>query len=293
MMNFDKVDFTKVTLSDLTSADKWILSKLNTVAKDVTDNMEKFELGIAVQKINDFIWEEFCDWYIEMVKPRLYNEDDDTKAAALWTLKTVLTESLKLLHPYMPFITEEIYCNLTEEESIMLAQWPEYKDEWNFAEDEKAVETIKEAVRGIRNIRAEMNVSPKKKAKVFVVSENKEIRNIFKNGEVFFATLGYASEIVIQNDKTGIADDAVSAMIPEAEIYMPFTDLVDIAKELERLAKEQKKLQGEIKRCNGMLNNEKFVSKAPEAKVQAERDKLEKYTQMLDQVEQRLQQLQK
>ena len=163
----------------------------------------------------------------------------------------------------------------------------------NFAEDEKAVETIKEAVRGIRNIRAEMNVSPKKKAKVFVVSENQEIRNIFKNGEVFFATLGYASEIVIQNDKTGIADDAVSAMIPEAEIYMPFTDLVDIAKELERLAKEQKKLQGEIKRCNGMLNNEKFVSKAPEAKVQAERDKLEKYTQMLDQVEQRLQQLQK
>ncbi|MDO4942171.1 MAG: valine--tRNA ligase [Lachnospiraceae bacterium] len=293
MMNFDKVDFSDVTLDDLTSADKWILSKFNSVAKEVTENMEKFELGIAVQKINDFIWEEFCDWYIEMVKPRLYNDSDATKAAALWTLKTVLTESLKMLHPYMPFITEEIYCNLTDEESIMLAQWSEYKDEWNFEEDEKAVETIKEAVRGIRNIRAEMNVSPKKKATVYVVSDNKEICEIFKNGEVFFATLGYASEIVIQNDKTGIADDAVSAVIPEAVIYMPFADLVDIAKELERLAKEQKKLQGEIKRCNGMLNNDKFVSKAPAAKVQAERDKLEKYKQMLDQVDERLAQLQK
>jgi valyl-tRNA synthetase len=228
-----------------------------------------------------------------MVKPRLYNDDDVTKAAALWTLKTVLTESLKMLHPYMPFITEEIYCNLTGEESIMLAHWPEYKEEWNFAEDEKAVETIKEAVRGIRNIRAEMNVSPKKKAKVYVVSENEAIRNIFKNGEVFFATLGYASEVIIQNDKTGIADDAVSTVIPETVIYMPFAELIDIAKELERLEKEQKKLQGEIKRCDGMLNNERFISKAPEAKVQAERDKLEKYTQMLNQVEERLAQLKK
>ncbi|MEE1313851.1 MAG: valine--tRNA ligase [Lachnospiraceae bacterium] len=291
MMNFEQADFSNVTLSDLTSADKWILSKFNTIAKDVTDNMEKYELGIAVQKINDFIWEEFCDWYIEMVKPRLYNDEDETKAAALWTLKTVLTESLKMLHPFMPFITEEIYCNLTGEESIMLAQWPEYKEEWNFAEDETAVETIKEAVRGIRNIRAEMNVSPKKKAKVYVVSENETVRQIFKNGEVFFATLGYASEVIIQKDKAGIADDAVSTVIPEAVIYMPFAELVDIAKELDRLEKERKKLQGEIKRCEGMLNNERFVSKAPEAKVAQEREKLEKYTQMLSQVEERLVQL--
>ena len=151
MMNLEQADFSDVTLEDLTSADKWILSKLNTLAKDVTDNMEKYELGIAVQKLNDFLWEEFCDWYIEMVKPRLYNDEDQTKAAALWTLNTVLTEALKLLHPYMPFITEEIYCNLTDEESIMLAKWPEFKEEWNFKADEKAVETIKEAVRGIRN----------------------------------------------------------------------------------------------------------------------------------------------
>lgn len=293
MMNFEQADFSNVTLEDLTSADKWILSKFNTIAKEVTDNMEKYELGIAVQKINDFIWEEFCDWYIEMVKPRLYSDTDETKAAALWTLKTVLAESLKMLHPFMPFITEEIYCNLTDEESIMLAQWPEYKEEWNFAEDEIAVETIKEAVRGIRNIRAEMNVSPKKKATVYVVSENEDVRNIFKNGEVFFATLGYASEVLIQEDKTGIADDAVSTVIPEAVIYMPFAELVDIAKELERLQKEQKKLQGEIKRCEGMLGNERFVSKAPAAKVEEERAKLEKYTQMLAQVKERLAQLQK
>ena len=291
MMNFEQADFSDVTLADLTSADKWILSKFNTVAKDVTDNMEKYELGIAVQKINDFIWEEFCDWYIEMVKPRLYSEEDETKAAALWTLKTVLAESLKMLHPFMPFITEEIYCNLTDEESIMLAQWPEYKEEWNFADDETAVETIKEAVRGIRNIRAEMNVSPKKKAKVYVVSENEAVRNIFKNGEIFFATLGYASEVIIQKDKSGIADDAVSTVIPEAVIYMPFAELVDIAKELERLGKERKKLQGEIKRCQGMLSNERFISKAPEKKVLEEREKLEKYTQMLAQVEERLNQL--
>ncbi|MDO4169574.1 MAG: valine--tRNA ligase [Lachnospiraceae bacterium] len=293
MMNFEQADFSNVTLEDLTSADKWILSKFNTIAKEVTDNMEKYELGIAVQKINDFIWEEFCDWYIEMVKPRLYSDTDETKAAALWTLKTVLAESLKMLHPFMPFITEEIYCNLTDEESIMLAQWPEYKEEWNFAEDEIAVETIKEAVRGIRNIRAEMNVSPKKKATVYVVSENEDVRNIFKNGEVFFATLGYASEVLIQEDKTGIAEDAVSTVIPEAVIYMPFAELVDIVKELERLQKEQKKLQGEIKRCEGMLGNERFVSKAPAAKVEEERAKLEKYTQMLAQVKERLAQLQK
>lgn len=288
MMNMEQAKFDEVTLEDLTSADKWILSKLNTLAKDVTENMEKYELGIAVQKLNDFLWEEFCDWYIEMVKPRLYNDEDQTKAAALWTLNTVLTEALKLLHPYMPFITEEIYCNLTEEESIMLAEWPAFKEEWNFKEDEKAVETIKEAVRGIRNIRAEMNVSPKKKAQVFVVSENKEVRDIFEQGKVFFGTLGYASEVIIQSDETGIEEDAVSTVIPEAVIYMPFAELVDIAKEKERLSKEEKRLQGEIKRCEGMLGNERFVSKAPAAKVQEEKDKLARYQQMLSQVKEQL-----
>ena len=291
MMNFEQADFSHVELSDLTSADRWILSKFNTLAKDVTDNMDKYELGIAVQKLNDFIWEEFCDWYIEMVKPRLYNDEDNTKAAALWTLKKVLSESLKLLHPFMPFITEEIYCNLTGEESIMLASWPEYREEYSFAREEAAVELMKEAVRGIRNIRAEMNVSPKKKAKVFVVSENEDVRDIFKQGKVFFGTLGYASEVAVRADREGIAEDAVSTMVPDAVIYMPFAELVDIEKEIERLKKEQKKLGGEIKRCEGMLNNERFLSKAPEQKVEEEKEKLSKYRQMLEKVEERRGQL--
>jgi valyl-tRNA synthetase len=280
--------------ANLTAADKWILSKMNNLIREVTENMEKYELGIAVAKLNDFIWEEFCDWYIEMVKPRLYNDEDTTKTAAIWTLKKVLIDALKLLHPYMPFITEEIFCNIQDkEESIMISSWPVYKDEYSFADDENAIETIKTAVRNIRNLRAEMNVAPSRKAKVFVVSENEAIRNIFENGKVFFATLGYASEVAVQADKAGIPDDAVSTVIPNAVIYIPFAELVDIDKEIERLKKEQGKLQGEIKRCNGMLNNEKFVSKAPQAKIDEEKAKLEKYTQMLAQVEERLQVLAK
>ena len=290
MMHLGDAKITKPAKEDLEVIDQWILSAVNTLAKDVTENMEKYELGIAVQKIYDFIWTEFCDWYIELVKPRLFNKEEDPVSAnaAFWTLKTVLIDSLKLLHPYMPFITEEIYCNLTDEESIMLAKWPEFKEEWNFKADEKAVETIKEAVRGIRNVRAEMNVSPKKKAQVYVVSEDAEIRDIFEQGKVFFATLGYASEVIIQDNKDGIGDDAVSSVIAGAVIYMPFAELVDIAKEKERLAKEEKRLNGEIKRCEGMLGNERFVSKAPEAKVQEEKDKLAKYQQMLEQVKEQI-----
>ncbi len=293
MMNMEKAPVHDVSLSDLTMADKWILSKVNTLAKDVTENLDKFELGIALQKVYDFIWEEFCDWYIEMVKPRLWNDEDSTKAAALWTLKTVLINSLKLLHPYMPFITEEIFCNLQDEEaSIMVSAWPEYKAEWNFEQDEYAVETIKEAVRAIRNVRTSMNVAPSKKAKVYVVSENEKLLQIFEHSKVFFATLGYASEVFLQKDKQGIADDAVSVVIPEASIYMPFAELVDIAKEVERLQKEEERLTKELARVNGMLSNEKFVSKAPEAKINEEKAKLEKYTQMMEQVKARLAQLQ-
>ncbi|HIS47342.1 MAG TPA: valine--tRNA ligase [Candidatus Scybalocola faecigallinarum] len=298
LMNFEQaeekgISTEGVKLSDLTQADKWILSKANTLAKDVTENMDRFELGIAVQKLYDFIWEEFCDWYIEMVKPRLYNDEDTTKAAALWTLKTVLIQALKLLHPYMPFITEEIFCNVqNEEESIMISSWPEYKDEWNFEKDEQAVERIKEAVRGIRNVRAGMNVPPSKKAKVIVVSENEGVQEIFEMNRVFFATLAYASKVLVQSDKAGIGDDAVSTVIRDAVIYMPFAELVDIEKEIERLKKEEDRLDKEIKRCNGMLSNPNFVSKAPEAKIAAEREKLEKYTNMMEQVKERLAALQ-
>lgn len=294
MMNMEKADFTNVKLSDLTIADRWILSKVNTLAKEMTDNMEKFELGIAVSKVYDFIWEEFCDWYIEMVKPRLYNDEDETKAAALWTLKTVLIQALKLLHPYMPFITEEIFCNIQdEEESIMISKWPEYTDEWNFEADEAAVDTIKAAVRAIRNLRTGMNVPPSRKAKVYVVSAKEDVRHIFESSKSFFATLGYASEVHVQEDKTGIDENAVSTLIHDAAVYIPLEELVDIDKEIERLEKEAAKLAGEIKRASGMLANPKFVDKAPAAKVEEEKAKLAKYTEMSEQVAERLAQLKK
>ncbi len=294
MMNMEKWDGKEVDLSSLTLADRWILSKVNTLAKDVTENLDKFELGIAVDKVYNFIWEEFCDWYIEMVKPRLYNDEDETQGAALWTLKTVLINALKMLHPYMPFITEEIFTTLqSEEESIMISKWPEFKEEWNFAVDELAVDTIKDAVRGIRTLRKEMNVPNSKKATVFVVSEKEPVRKIFEDAKVFFATLGFASEVLVQADKAGIADDAVSTVIQDAVVYMPFADLVDVEKEMERLVKEQKRLEGEIKRCTGMLNNPRFVDKAPQAKVDEEKAKLEKYQGMLATVNERLAQLDK
>ena len=285
----NKIKATDERPANLTDADKWILSKMNGLIKEVTDNMEKYELGIAVAKLNDFIWEEFCDWYIEMVKPRLYNDADETKTAAIWTLKTVLIDALKLLHPYMPFITEEIFCNIQdEEESIMISSWPVYDEANNFAAEEKAIETIKEAVRNIRNLRVDMNVAPSRKALVYVVTASEDVKNIFNNSLGFFGTLAYASEVKVQADKAGIPEDAVSTVIPDAVIYIPFAELVDIDKEIERLKKEEGRLQGEIKRCNGMLNNEKFTSKAPQAKIDEEKAKLIKYTQMLEQVTERL-----
>ena len=290
----NKIKTTDEQPDNLTAADKWILSKMNHLIAEVTENMEKYELGIAVAKLNDFIWEEFCDWYIEMVKPRLYNDEDTTKNAAIWTLKTVLIDALKLLHPYMPFITEEIFCNIQDdEESIMISSWPVYDEKFNFPDEEVAIQTIKEAVRNIRNVRAQMNVAPSRKAKVYVVSEDALIRDIFENGSVFFAILAYASEVAVQSDKSGIPDDAVSAVIPGAVLYIPFAELVDIDKEIERLKKEEGRLNGEIKRCEGMLGNEKFISKAPQAKIDEEKAKLEKYQQMLAQVRERLQALTK
>ena len=292
MMNMEGKDVTDASAS-LEPVDRWIISKLNTLVKDVTENMEKFDLGIAVQKIYDFIWDEFCDWYIEMVKPRLYNSDNAaSQNAALWTLKTVLIDALKLLHPYMPFITEEIFCTLqSEEESIMISNWPVYTEARNFAKDEKDIETIKEAVRGIRNVRTEMNVAPSKKAHVYVVSTNQDICNTFEEGKLFFASLAYASDVTIQADKTGIADDAVSVVIANANVYIPFAELVDIKQEIERLQKEEKRLESELNRVNGMLNNEKFMSKAPESKIAEEKEKLAKYTQMKQQIVERLAQL--
>jgi valyl-tRNA synthetase len=276
-------------LRQLTEADRWILSKANDLANDVTDNMEKYELGIAVEKLTEFVWEEFCDWYIEMVKPRLYNEDDSTRQAALWTLKTVLVQALKLLHPYMPFITEEIYQTvLNTQESIMVSAWPVFKDDYHFPNEEESISLLKEAIHQIRNIRAEMNVSPKKTAKAIVVSDQEKVRQIFTDGATFFKPLAFASEVIVQADKDGVEDDFVSVMVPNANIYIPFNELVDIEQEITRLEAEKAKLEGEVSRIVKKLSNQGFVSKAPEAVVQGEKEKQEKYEGLLTQVNERL-----
>ena len=253
MMNIEKASLEAwVDEESLTDADKWILTKVNTLVKEATDNLERFEFGLVAQKVYDFIWEEFCDWYIEMVKPRLYSEKDETKGAALWTLEYVLKTSLKLLHPFMPFITEEIFCTLQEmtghkeADSIMISKWPEYKQELEYEKEAESIGTIKEAVKGIRNVRNEMNVPPSRKSKVIVVSSNEEIRNIFTDSQLFFASLSFASQVVVQEDRDGIGDDAISTVIPGASIYIPFADLVDIDKEIERL-KGKSKTRGELK----------------------------------------------
>lgn len=295
MMNLGDTEVPKeMDPARLDYASRWILSKANTLAKDVTENMDKYELGIAVQKVYDFIWEEFCDWYIEMSKPVLYSENEDEKLPVLWTLKTVLSEALKLLHPFMPFITEEIYCTLNpDEESVMISPWPVYREERHFEEEESAVELMKEAVRRIRDVRSSHNVPPSKKANVFIVSGEEDVLKKFREAESFFGTLAHAESVSLQKTKENIDDDAFSAIIPGAVIYIPFTDLIDIDKERERLTKERERLTKEIARSNGMLGNEKFLQKAPEKKVQEERDKLENYRQMMAQVEERLAQLEK
>lgn len=294
MMNLGTAEIRKPVMEELKPVDKWILSRVNTLAKDVTENMDKFELGIAVQKVYDFIWDEFCDWYIEIAKVRTYNQEKEPVSAnaAFWTLRTVLTEALKLLHPFMPFLTEEIFCTLqSEEETIMLSKWPEYKNEWNFPAEEEMLEHCKDLVKGIRNVRSEMDVPPSKKAKLFIVAENPELRETFRINQDDYRNLAGAGEVSVQADKSGIGEDAVSVVIPGATLYLPLEDLVDFEKEKERLQKEKERLTKELARSKGMLSNEKFLSKAPEAKVQEEREKLAGYEQMMAQVEERLAQM--
>ena len=297
MMNLEGKTVTEPeNLNDLCAEDKWILSHLNTVIREATENMEKYELGIAVQKVYDFLWDELCDWYIEMAKVRLWKAEEDPKAAndALWTLRTALTEGLKLLHPYMPFITEEIYCTLLpEEESIMISDWPEYKEERNFPDAEKAIEGFKEVVRGIRNTRTEMNVPNNRKTSLHILAKDADTAAMYENSKKSFVNLAFAKEILVQTDKNGISEDAVSVVVSNAVVYMPLEDLIDKDKEIERLTKETERLAKEIARCEGMLNNPNFVNKAPAAKVDAEKDKLAKYKEMMDKVKGQLEQLQK
>ena len=290
MMNLEGNDITEPAEADLCVEDKWIISKVNTLAKEVTDNMDKYELGIAVQKVYDFIWDEFCDWYIEIIKPRMYATDAPvSKNAALYTAKFALSNALKMLHPYMPFITEEIFCTLCpEEETIMLSAWPVYDEAKNYPAEEAKVERAKDVVRGMRQLRTDMDVPPSKKAAIVIVSEDAKVRDTFAEIEGVYKTLAGATEVAIQADKAGVSDDAVSAVIPDATIFVPLADLVDFEKEKERLTKEKERLEKELARSKGMLSNEKFMSKAPEAKVAEEREKLAKYEQMMAQVVERL-----
>ena len=275
----------------LNPADRWILAKVNRLAKDVTENMDKFELGIAVQKVYDFIWDEFCDWYVELAKYRIYHAEEDPESAkcVLWILKTVLGQALKLLHPFMPFITEEIYSALVpEEESLMISSWPEYRKEWEYPTDEDVMSHVKEITRGIRNMRAEMNVPNNRRTKVFIVSADQNLLSGIEAIRESVKPLMLANDILLHSEKKDIAEDAVSIVVPGAAVYLPLEDLVDFEQERERLAKEEEKLTKEIARAKGMLSNEKFLSKAPEKKVQEEKEKLEKYTQMLAQVQERM-----
>ncbi len=292
LMNIEGADIDSVTINDLTPADKWILSKCNTLTKEVTASIDKYDLGLACQKVYDFVWDEYCDWYIEMVKPRLYNTEDPTRLAALHVLHKVLVDCLKLLHPFTPFITEELFSAVCEnEESIMISNFPVYEERFSFEKEESEIELMKETVRRIRNTRAEMNVPPSKKSTVFVVSESQETRTIFENGAVFFKTLGYAETLFVQADKDGIADDAVSVVGEGLVVYIPFAELVDIEKEIERLNGEKAKLLKEVERVVNKLSNESFVSKAPDKIINEEKSKQEKYENMLKEVESQIQKL--
>ena len=291
LMNMEGKEITEPDLLKLLPADRWILSKCNKLIREVTENMDKFELGIALQKVYDFIWDEFCDWYIEFVKQRMYNAKEDPESAgmALWTLREVLKNALKLLHPFMPFVTEEIYSKLIpHEESLMMSDWPQYKKEWEFPQAENVVEHLKLLASGVRNIRAEMNVPAGRKIKIYVVSQDQELLTGFQMLKDAVQRLTNASEFIAQQDKSGIAEDAISVVVPDATAYLPLEDMIDFDQEIERLTKEEARLTKEIARSNGMLGNEKFVSKAPAAKVQEEREKLEKYEQMMAQVKDRL-----
>jgi len=295
LMNFDdEPDFSEVSEDNFTDADKWILSKLNSTIKEVTENIEKFELGIGLQKVYEFIWEEFCDWYIELVKPRLYDKDSEGRLEALYVLNKVLSDSMKLLHPFMPFITEEIYLSLIGSgESIMISDWPEYSEAMNYKAEEKAMSFVMAAIRGIRNARSNMNVPPSRKSQIFFVSEDAGNRKVLGEAEAYFIKLAGASSISVNDNEEGIPSDAVSAVIDGATIFMPLSDLIDIEKEIARLQGEAENLNKEMKRASGKLNNPNFVSKAPEKLVASEKEKVEKYARMHAEVLHRLVELKK
>lgn len=287
--NLEEIDYDTIP-QKLCYEDKWILSKLNKLIKETTINLNNYDLGVWTQKVYDFIWGEFCDWYIEMVKPRLYDKENKTREAAQYTLNKVLGDSLKLLHPIMPFITEEIYTKLyNNDESIMISSWPQYSEEFNFAKEEKQIEKIKQIIIGIRNIRTNMNVHPAKKSTLIFVTENDE--EMIIDSQEFIKKLGFADKIIVQGNKNNIPQNAMSVLSEELEVYLPFDELVDLEEEKKRLQGEKQKLEAEVERASKMLSNPGFVNKAPENKIKEEKEKLERYKQMLENVEERLSKL--
>ncbi|MBS4535936.1 valine--tRNA ligase [Clostridium sp. D2Q-14] len=290
IMNLDnEFKFEGIDNFDLKDEDKWIISRMNNIIKDVSSNLDKFELGMAAQKIYDFTWNEYCDWYIEMVKSRLYGEDENDKRTVQNILIHVLKNINKLLHPFMPFVTEEIYSYINDnDEALIVAEWPKYNDKYNFNNAEKIIDFIMEVIKNVRNIRAEMNVVPSKKAKIIFVTKDDNIQEVLKENEIFFKTLAFASSIEIKDTKEGIGEDAMSAVVESCEIFLPLEELVDMEKEIERLNNEKERLIKEIKRVNGKLSNEGFVNKAPDKVVEEERQKKIKYENMMEKVKERL-----
>ena len=276
----------------LTIEDKWIINKLQRLINEVTYHIDKYDVGIAANKIYDFIWNEFCDWYIEIVKPRLYAENCTTKKEAMYTLNYVLVNALKLLHPFMPFITEEIYQELVvDKESIMLETWPEVNENLEYNNEEEEIELLKRIIVSIRNIRANMNVQPSKKTNLIFVTANKDIEKLVQESSEFLTKLGFANKITIQSSKENIPENAISILEQQVEIFIPFEELVDIEAELERLKQEKIRLEKEVQRATGMLSNQGFVSKAPAAKIEEEKKKLEQYKEMLKTTEERIKKL--
>ena len=287
----DDIDFSKLDESKFTLEDKWILTGLNRLINEVTFNFENYDYGVALSKIVDFLWESYCDWYIEIAKSRLFDKECDTRLEAQYLSNYVLGVSMQLLHPFMPFVTEEVYDNLfidRKTESIMISDWPDADKVPSFPEDEKMMTTLMSAIRSIRNIRAEMGVAPSRKAHVILVTPDENVAKIFKDGLPFLVRLASVDSLDTRNTKDGIPATAVAAMFAGGEIYMPLEDLIDISKELERLSKEKEKIEGELKRVEGKLANENFVSRAPENVINAEREKKAKYQEMYSNLEERI-----
>ena len=277
--------YANIENSSLELPDKWILARLNDLIKEVSQSLEKYELGIVAQKLYDFIWGEYCDWYIELVKHRLYGEEQETKASAQKVLCFVLDRLLKLLHPFMPFITEEIWQYLPHEgKTIMLAQWPEHDSTLINDDAQIKMQLIMDVIRSIRNMRAEMNVAPSKKAKVILVIQDTDISGIFDNNRIYLEKLASASEVIIYSSSDNIPENAVTSVVENVQVFIPLGELVDYDKEIERLEKEKERITGEIERVNRNLANKGFVDKAPEKVVRAEVEKKEKYEHMLEKV---------